>query len=85
MLEDSRIEAVLLEFLRTELLDAETTLLPDTRLEEIGIDSFALLEILVHAERSFGIAIPAASLGRDSLRSVREIAIMVSKFSQLKP
>jgi acyl carrier protein len=43
-------------------------------LAEAGIDSFALVEILLHCERVFGVRVPLSHLTRANLASVATLA-----------
>ena len=74
MADARQIENVLLEFLRDELLDSSTPVHAESALDELGIDSFALLELVIHIERACKVTIPAHMLTRENTRSVRTLA-----------
>ncbi len=48
-------------------------------LAEAGIDSFALFEILLYGERTFGVRVPPSHLTRNNLVSVAAIASCISQ------
>ena len=45
-----------------------------SRLAEAGIDSFALVELLLYCERVFGVRVPLSHLTRQNLASVATLA-----------
>ena len=51
-------------------------------LAEAGIDSFALFEMLLHGERTFGVRLPASHLTRSNLVSVATIARCIAELSR---
>ena len=75
MADERLIENALLEFLRSELLDHNTAVDADSALEDLGIDSFALLELVIHLERTCNVKVPAHMLTRENTYSVKTLAM----------
>lgn len=67
----------LLDFIRTNLIAEEISVAADTNLEELGIDSFSIIEIMLFIERKFGYTIPDSSLTKENVKSVSAIASFV--------
>lgn len=61
-------------FLREHIVAQGVALDADTPLSEMGVDSAALVEILLFLERRFDTAIPDAMLTRRNLESVASLA-----------
>jgi D-alanine--poly(phosphoribitol) ligase subunit 2 len=65
----------LCEFVRGQLLTQRVEeFTPASALREFGLDSFALIELLLFAENNFGIHVPDTELTSDNLRSVEAFA-----------
>lgn len=64
----------LTRFLETEILTAGTTLDADSELAAVGVDSFALMEVILFIERQFGIVLPMETLTPEATRTVRGLA-----------
>lgn len=54
-------------------------------LAEAGIDSFALVEMLLFCERVFGVRVPLSHLTRANLASVTTLACCVSELAGSRP
>jgi D-alanine--poly(phosphoribitol) ligase subunit 2 len=55
---------------------------PDTNLLETGlVDSIGLVELILHLEDRFSIALPMESLELDDLRSINAIADLITRIS----
>jgi acyl carrier protein len=55
---------------------------PDTNLLESGfVDSIGLVELILHLEDRFGMALPMESLELDDLRSINTIADLITRLS----
>jgi acyl carrier protein len=50
-------------------------------LAEAGIDSFALFEMLLYGERTFGIRVPPSHLTRNNLASVATMARCIAQLA----
>jgi len=71
------ISALLCQFAQTNLVAAETSLDENCPLADVGIDSFALVELLLFGERTFGIRVPESHLTRKNLASVATLAACI--------
>lgn len=66
----SRIADDLTGFLTAELLAPGATVTPESELSELGVDSFALMEIILFVERRYGVVMPMEQLTPDAIRTV---------------
>jgi|JI6StandDraft_1071083.scaffolds.fasta_scaffold752139_2 acyl carrier protein len=64
-------------FLCEEVLAADTLVHDDQPLVEVGVDSFALMEILLFVERRHGCVMPLEQLSADHVRTVRTLSAWV--------
>jgi acyl carrier protein len=51
---------------------------PDTRLSDVGFDSFGKVALLVAIENEFGIEIPETELTRENFQTVRSAWLIVA-------
>jgi acyl carrier protein len=58
------------EFLSREVLTSGVKVTNEAVLAELGVDSFALMEVMLFVERRFGVVLPVEQLTRDNVRSV---------------
>ncbi|POZ50051.1 acyl carrier protein [Methylovulum psychrotolerans] len=68
------IESQLCEFLRTNVLAGDVAVSPETPLSLIGVDSFALMELVLFIERRFGLELPAEALTPENIASAGALA-----------
>jgi acyl carrier protein len=71
---ESQICAELCAHLRTSVLAEGVDCGPDTRLGDIGVDSTALVDLLLFVERRFGVVVPEEQLTRANLESPAALA-----------
>lgn len=57
----------------------------NSALAEAGIDSFALVEMLLFCERAFGVRVPLSSLTRNNLASVATLARCIAELARTGP
>jgi D-alanine--poly(phosphoribitol) ligase subunit 2 len=77
---------VLVADIRSVLLDHLHVLVesPDANLLETGlVDSIGLVELILHLEDRFGMALPMDSLELDDLRSINTIADLITRLSSI--
>jgi len=74
----------LIDFLRNNIVAQGVEFDQDKRLKSVGIDSLALVEILLFVERRFGIWIPDSHLTRSNLETVSSLANCVYQLSSQK-
>jgi acyl carrier protein len=67
----------LCQFARTNFLADGTAFDEHSPLAETGIDSFALFELLLYGERTFGVRVPPSHLTRSNLASVATVACCI--------
>ena len=54
-------------------------ILPDTPLEELGMDSLSLVALLVFVEKNYGVNLVKAGLGNEDLRTVGALAACICR------
>jgi len=64
----------LCQFARTNLVANGTDFNEYSVLADFGIDSFSLVELLLFAERTFGVSVPESHLTHENLASLATIA-----------
>ena len=69
----------LLAFINASIMARSRPLGPDDDLQAAGVDSMAMLKILVHIEAEYGFWMPDADLREEHLRSVRTLARYVAR------
>lgn len=76
------MERELLEILRRDVLATDREIDPETDLFDLGLDSMAIMQLLLLIEDEFGIALDPADLSRDNFRTPGRIAgLLASKRS----
>lgn len=71
------MEAKLLEIIQTEILDLEDPLTTETDLFEAGLDSMAIMQLLLHIEDHFEVALEPADLSRENFQTAPKIAALI--------
>ena len=71
----------LCEFARTNFVADGAVFDEHSPLAEAGIDSFALFEMLLYGERTFGIRVPPSHLTRNNLASVATMARCIAELA----
>lgn len=70
----------LLKFIQKNLVDDSLVLTPETPLQEqAGIDSMAMVEIILFIERKFGVAFSDEELNPEIFQTVEVLAKAVEK------
>lgn len=77
--EAAEISHKLSEFLKANILAEGIDFDEDVPLRSLGVDSLALVEILLFIERQFGLTVPGSHLTRDNLKTVASLAQCVHK------
>jgi len=73
------IAAVLAEFINTNIMARGHAVEPDDNLETAGVDSMALLKILLFIEAQYGFWMPDEDLVEENITSVRALANYISR------
>lgn len=71
------VTAAVVRFLNTEIMAASAAVGPDDVLADAGVDSMALLKVLVFLEREVGVWVPDEDLTDDVVRTARTLAAYV--------
>jgi acyl carrier protein len=72
----------LCQFARTNFVADGTPFDEHSSLAEAGIDSFALFEMLLYGERTFGVRVPPSHLTCSNLASVSAIARCIADLAR---
>jgi acyl carrier protein len=67
------MERELLEILRRDVLATDREIGPGTDLFDLGLDSMAIMQLLLLIEDEFGIALDPTDLSRDNFRNPGQI------------
>ncbi|HVM50257.1 MAG TPA: phosphopantetheine-binding protein [Candidatus Acidoferrum sp.] len=76
------ISEKLCEFARANFLADGVPFDEHSPLAEAGIDSFALVELLLCSERAFGVRVPESHLTRTNLVSVATLANCIAELAR---
>ncbi|MEB2283620.1 MAG: hypothetical protein B6D46_15240 [Polyangiaceae bacterium UTPRO1] len=71
------VTAAIVGFLNTEIMAPSHPIAADDVLADAGVDSMALLKVLVFIEREVGVWVPDEDLTDEILRSPRSLATYV--------
>ena len=67
----------LIESLRGEILDTPEPISADTDLFAAGLDSMAIMQLLLVIEDRFGVALDPADLSRENFQTPAKIAALI--------
>lgn len=67
------------KYIEKNILAEVVTIDADTELKKAGIDSFSTVEIILFIERKFGVAIPDDQLLPENFKTLRSLALTVTK------
>jgi acyl carrier protein len=70
-------EAKLLSIISTDILEIPSGFTVADDLFEAGLDSMAIMRLLIHVESAFGCRIPVAQVNRENFFSVSKIAALL--------
>jgi acyl carrier protein len=68
----------LLQIIQDEILGSPEPLTPDSDLFEAGLDSMAIMQLLLHIEEHFQINLEPADLSRENFRTATKIADLIT-------
>ncbi len=74
----TNIENALIKFLKDNILDESVALNATQNLNDIGVDSYSIVEIVLFIERKFGFIIPDSELKPEHFKNVASIAKIVA-------
>lgn len=75
------VTAAIVRFLNTEIMAESNAIAADDELAAAGVDSMALLKVLVFLERDFGIWIPDEELSDEIIATARTLATHVCRLA----
>lgn len=68
----------LLEIVSTEILAVDAGFHEDTDLFEAGLDSMAIMQLLIRIESEFGVRLRVGDINRDNFSTVRKISALLA-------
>mgnify|MGYP000176867491 CR=1 FL=1 len=71
------METKILEIIQTEILDSPETLTSETDLFEAGLDSMAIMQLLLHIEDHFDVVLEPADLSRENFQTAPKIVALI--------
>ncbi len=63
--------------LRERLLETDAPVAPGTDLYTLGMDSMAIMQLLILVEEEYGVALPESSLTRENFSTARQLAQLI--------
>ena len=75
------IVADLCRFARANLLAEGRLFDENSLLTEVGIDSFALVELLFYSERAFAVSVPESHWTQENLRTLASLGNCIAKLA----
>ncbi len=71
------LEKQLVVLLRERLLETPAPFEPSTDLYSLGMDSMAIMQLLILIEEEYGVALPECALTRQNFTTVRHLARII--------
>ena len=71
------LEQQLIVLLRERLLETAASLDATTDLYALGLDSMAIMQLLILVEEEYGVSLPEGSLTRENFSTVRQLAALI--------
>ena len=71
-------KAKLLEIISTEILEVGSGFNEDADLFEAGLDSMAIMQLLIRIESEFGVQLRVGQINRDNFSTVRKIDALIA-------
>ncbi len=78
-MDENIIIAEIKKFIETNILAGDIMLEADTILQNIGIDSFSIVEIMLFIQQNYNILIPDDQLVPENFRTLNSLARLVNK------
>ncbi len=78
------LEQQLVVLLRDRLLETSAPIDPATDLYNVGMDSMAIMQLLILIEEEYGIALPECALTRQNFSTAKQLAHLI-RAQQGKP
>lgn len=71
------LEKHLLQLVSERLLDTQPGFGPDSNLYDAGLDSMAIMQLLILIEEEFGVVLPESELTRQNFSTVHSVAGLI--------
>lgn len=71
------LEQQLVVLLRDRLLETDAPIDPGTDLYHVGMDSMAIMQLLILIEEEYGVALPECALTRQNFSTVKQLAHLI--------
>ena len=71
------LEKQVVVLLRERLLETATDFEPDTDLYALGMDSMAIMQLLILIEEEYGVSLPECSLTRQNFSTAAQLARLI--------
>ena len=71
------LEQQLVVLLRERLLETDAPMDPGTDLYTLGMDSMAIMQLLILVEEEYGVALPESALTRENFSTARQLAQLI--------
>ena len=78
-LDPEEVARAVTAFINTTIMSRSRQIQPDDDLEMAGVDSMALLKILLFIEAEYGFWMPDEDLVEENIRTVRALATYISR------
>ncbi len=75
--DQSTLEKELLSLITGRLLSISGNFGPNDNLQEVGLDSMAIMQLLVLIEEKYGIAIPSGAISCRNFGNARSLALLL--------
>ncbi|MGE9270205.1 MAG: acyl carrier protein [Verrucomicrobiales bacterium] len=72
------MENELIQILQTEVLSTNQTITRDSQLFEAGLDSMAIMQLLLHIEDHFHVILEPVDLSRENFQTVPKIVELIN-------
>ena len=76
------LEQQLVVLLRDRLLETTSPIEPGTDLYNVGMDSMAIMQLLILIEEEYGVALPECALTRKNFSTVKQLAHLIRAQAQ---
>lgn len=73
------------QFITNNIVSEEVIIEPDTLLQDAGIDSYSIVEIILFIERKYGLQVPNQMLVPENFESVNAIANTIQRLNNPSP
>ena len=73
----SDLRGRLFELVSTDILEVDSGFNEQSNLFDAGLDSIAIMQLLILVEQNFGVRLPAEKITRDNFSSVADLANLI--------